>query len=126
MPPSGKPKSQRTLIFSIQEKCNILQGKMLTNESINLAQKLLAKQFPGISGLMDTCLGKMHQFGIIPVDKSYIQLLHPGSMHWVCLSNMETNKYDNGTHYVFLDSTKLKIVWTKITIFFKRRVSIIL
>ena len=27
---------------------------------------------------------------------------------------------------IFLDSTKLKIVWTKITTFFKRRVSIIL
>ena len=27
---------------------------------------------------------------------------------------------------VFLDSTKLKTVWTKITTFFKRRVSIIL
>ena len=35
--PSGKPKSQRKLIFSIQGKCNILQGKMLTDESINLA-----------------------------------------------------------------------------------------
>ena len=28
--------------------------------------------------------------------------------------------------FPFLDSTKLKIVWTKITTFFKRRVSIIL
>ena len=95
---SQKPK--RKLIFSIQEKCNILQGKMLTDESIKLAQKLLAKQFPGISGLMDTCLEKLHQFGIIPVDKPYIQLLHAGSMHWVCILNMETSKYDNGTHYV--------------------------
>ena len=111
MPPSGKPKSQRKLIFSIQEKCNILQGKMLTDESINLAQKLLAKQFPGISGLMDTCLGKMHQFGIILVDKPYIQLLHAGSMHWVYLSNMESKKYDNGTHYVYdsLCNPKIKL-----------------
>ena len=106
VPPSGKPKLQRKLIYSIQEKCSILQGKMLTDESISLAQKLLAKQFPGISGLMDTCLGKLHQFGIIPVDKPYIQLLHAGSsfssfMHWVCISNMKTNKYDNGTHYVY-------------------------
>ena len=60
VPPYEKPKSQRKLLFSIQEKGNILQGKMLTDESINLAQKLLAKQFPGISGLMDTCLGKRH------------------------------------------------------------------
>ena len=63
---------------------------MLTDESISLAQKLLVKQFPEISGLMNTCLGKMQQFRIIPVDKPYIQLLHAGSMHWVCISNMET------------------------------------
>ena len=54
---------------------------MLTDESINLAQNLLVKLFPGILGLRDTCLGKMHQFEIIPLDKSYIQLLHAGFMH---------------------------------------------
>ena len=48
---------------------------MLTGKSINLAQNLLVKQFPEISGFMDTCLGKMHQFEIVPVDKPYIQLL---------------------------------------------------
>ena len=31
-----------------------------------------------------------------------------------------------GNRQIFLDSTKLKIVWKKITTFFKRRVSIIL
>ena len=35
------------------------------------------------------------------------------------------NKVEN-KDIIFLDSTKLKIVWTKITTFFKRRVSIIL
>ena len=83
---------------------------MLTDESINLAQKLLVKQFPGISGLLGTCLGKMHQFGIILVDKPYIQLLHAGFMHWVCISNMETNKYDNCTHYVYDSLCKPKIM----------------
>ena len=83
---------------------------MLTDEPINLAQKLLAKQFTEISGLMDTCLGKLHQFGIIPVDKPYIQLLHAGSMHWVFISNMETKKYDNGTHYVCDSLCKPKIM----------------
>ena len=110
VPPSGKRRSQRKLIFSIQEKCNIPQSKMLTDKSINLAQKRLAKQFPGISGLMDTCLGKLHQFGIIPVDKPYIQLLHAGSMHRVCISNTETNKYDNGTHHIYDSLCKPKIM----------------
>ena len=83
---------------------------MLTDELINLAQKLLVKQFPGISGLLGTCLGKMHQFGIILVYKPYIQLLHAGFMHWVCISNMETNKYDNCTHYVYDSLCKPKIM----------------
>ena len=83
---------------------------MLTDESINLAQKLLVKQFPGISGLLGTCLGKMHQFGIILVYKPYIQLLHAGFMHWVCISNTETNKYDNCTHYVYDSLCKPKIM----------------
>ena len=111
MPPSGKPKSHRKLLFSIKEKCNILQGKILTDESVNIAQKLLAKQFPRISGLIDTCLlQKLNQSGIIPVDKLYIQLLHVGSMHWVCISNMETNEYDNGTHYAYDSYCKPKIM----------------
>ena len=83
---------------------------MLTDESINLAQVLLVKQFPGISGLMDTSLRKMHQFEIIPVDKIYIQLLHAGSMDWVCISNLETNKYESGTHYVYDILCKQKIM----------------
>ena len=33
---------------------------------------------------------------------------------------------ENITFIIFLDSTKLKIVWIKITTFFKQRVSIIL
>lgn len=45
---------------------------MLTDEPINLAQNILAKQFPGILGLRDTSPGKMHRFEIIPVDKLYI------------------------------------------------------
>ena len=58
---------------------------MLTDDSINLAQNLFVKQFLRILGLMDTCLGKMYQSEIIPVDKPYIQLLHAGSMNWECI-----------------------------------------
>ena len=109
VPPSGKPKSQRKLIFSIKEKCNILLRKMLTDESINLAQNLLAKHFPGISGFMDTCLGKIYQSEIIPVDKRYVQLLYAGPLHWVRISNLETNKCDNSIHYVYGSLCKPKI-----------------
>ena len=83
---------------------------MLTDESINLAQNLLAKQYPGNSGLIDTCLEKMNQFEIYPVDKPYIQLLHALPKHWVCISNMETNKRGNVTHYVYNSSCEPKIM----------------
>ena len=43
---SGKPKSQKELIFSFQWKGNILRGKLLTDESVNLVQNPLAKQSP--------------------------------------------------------------------------------
>ena len=59
---------------------------------------------------MDIYFGKLYQFGIIPVDKPYIQLLHAGSMHRVCISNTETNKYDNGTHHVYDSLCKPKIM----------------
>ena len=86
-------------------------AKQNVNRRVNqFSSKLLAKQFPRISRLMDTCLGKLHQFEKITVDKPYIQLLHAGSMHWVCISNMEINKYDNGTHYVHDSLCKSKIM----------------
>ena len=37
---------------------------MPTDESINLAQSILTKQFPNIAGFMDTCLGKTQQFDV--------------------------------------------------------------
>ena len=83
---------------------------MLKDESINLAQNLLAKQFLENSGLVDTWLGKMHQLEIIPLDKPYIEFLHAGFMHWACISNLEINKCDNGTHYVYDSLCKHKIM----------------
>ena len=64
---------------------------MITGRLINSAQNVLVKQFSGVLGLRNTCLGKMHQFEVIPVDKPYIQLLQPGSMRCVCTSNIETS-----------------------------------
>ena len=74
---------------------------MLTDESISSAQNLLAKQFPVFS---------MHQFKLILVGKPCIQLFHAGSMHWMCISNLETDKCDNGNHYVYDSLCKTKII----------------
>ena len=39
-----------------------------------------------------------------------IQLLNAGSMHYVCISNLETNKYDNGSQYVYASLCKPKLM----------------
>lgn len=83
MPPTGKPKKSKKLRFSAEEKRNILDGKMLTDESTNLAQSILKKQFANIAGFMDTCLGKKQQFDVVARTKSYVQTIHAGSpKHW--------------------------------------------
>ena len=81
LPPTGKLKKSRKLRFSAEEKRNILNGKMLTDESIHLAQSILKKQFPNIAGFMDTCLGKTQQFDVVARRKSYVQIIHAGSLH---------------------------------------------
>ena len=57
-----------------------MRDKILTDESISLAQNLSAKQPPRISKSMDAFLRKMHESELIPVVKPYIQLLYAGSI----------------------------------------------
>ena len=69
---------------------------MLSDESINLAQNLLKEQFPEISGFQDTVIGKTQSSDIVKTDGNFIQLLHVGSLHWVCVANVSENKSHNG------------------------------
>ena len=46
------------LLFSPEEKATILNKQMLTDESINIAQNILEKQFSKIAGLQDTVIGR--------------------------------------------------------------------
>ena len=69
---------------------------MLSDESINLAQNLLKEQFPEISRFQDTVIGKAQSFDIVKTDENFIQLLHVGSLHWVCVANVSENKSHNG------------------------------
>ena len=57
---------------------------MLSDESINIAQNLLYVQFPELCGFQDTVIGKTQKFEKVKEKKNVIQLLHAGSMHWVC------------------------------------------
>ena len=67
---------RRNLLFSSEEKVTILNQQMLTDESINIAQYILKKQFPKITALQDPVIGKTQAFDIIRNEEKYIQILH--------------------------------------------------
>ena len=56
---------RRKILFSEEEKLAILDNQMLTDESINIAQNIIHKQFPNIGGLQDTVIGKTQFFGVV-------------------------------------------------------------
>ena len=91
---SGEIIKKRKMNFSKEEECTILGKQMLTDESINIAQRLLSKQFPKVCGFQDTVIGKLQEFDVIPTEKNYT-----GSLHWVFAANMESGKTDNEIHY---------------------------
>ena len=71
---------------------------MLNDAIINKAQMLLHEQFPGVGGLEDTTLGPVRMFSIQKGE--FVQVLHDGNIHWVCISNIgcnerEVNYYDS-------------------------------
>ena len=99
--PRGKIKKSRKLVFSDHEKSIIIDKEMLSDESINIAMNLIHKQFPDIGGFTDTSIGKNQKFDILPYGSRYIQILHAGSLHWVCVANTSANRKDNQEHYLY-------------------------
>ena len=81
----GIIRKRRKLNFSKEEKDAIIGKEMLSDESINIAQNLLKQQFPNLNGLVDTSVGKCQEFDIIPAKQRYVQILHAGSLHWICV-----------------------------------------
>ena len=41
-------------------------------------------------------MGKTLSFDIVKTNENFIQLLHVGSLHWVCVANLSENKSHNG------------------------------
>lgn len=64
----------------------IRKNAMLTDHQIQMAQELLHRQFPHIEGLLSPTIGKAKQFPVMR--KNFIQVLHTGGIHWVCVSNI--------------------------------------
>ena len=66
-----------------------------------MGQNLLSKDFPDIDGFQDTVIGKVLRFNVIGKQRKYIQILHCGSNHWICVANMTSEKVDNDTHFIY-------------------------
>ena len=62
----------------------IIQNKWLSDESKNLPQTILFRNFPLISGFEDTTLGPLNMFSVQTVD--FVQVLHENN-HWVTVSS---------------------------------------
>ena len=108
---NGEPlRKKRKIVFSESERSTILNNMMLTDESINMAQQMLADQFPEFEGFFDTVLGATQSFDIITSDKKFIQVLHTGHLHWICVANTSAAKSTNQICHVYdsLSSGKVK------------------
>ena len=88
-------RKRRTRLFSDDEKKLIEGNEILSDQSTNLAMGLIHEQFPHIGGLADSSTGKCQQFDIVSRENGYIQILHAGSMHWICVANMISGKSSN-------------------------------
>ena len=64
----------------------VQRHEMLTVDSINLAQNILHEMFPHLKGLQTVARGAVQAF--LPVNGDFIQILHDGSLHWVCTGNI--------------------------------------
>ena len=96
-------KTSGKLKFLREEKSNILNIKMLSNESIDLAQQLSKKLFPIFGGLQDIALSEHYGLDVVKKDKTFIQVLCNGSAHWICVFNSDRNRSENNTCFI-LDS----------------------
>ena len=77
----------------------IKNGQMLTDNAINIAQNILHEQYPMTGGLEDTVLGPCLNFSVATGE--FVQVLHDGALHWICVSNIgckepgSVNVYDS-------------------------------
>ena len=62
----------------------IIENKWLSDESINLAQTILFKNFPLVRVFEDTTLGALNMFSVQTGE--FIQVLHENN-HWVTVSS---------------------------------------
>ena len=87
--------------LSKEEESTILNDGMLTDQSIDMVQKLLSDKFPDLDGLHDTVVGPSNAFPIVKTYKKYVQILHTGRLHWVCTANLDKSRSDNSSSLLY-------------------------
>ena len=83
----GKCRTSSRMSSFITEQ--ILNGEQLTDETINLALKILKKQYPSWNGFEDTTLGPIRQYS--HHKKKFIQILY-SDHHWAILCGKSLNE----------------------------------
>ena len=73
-----------SLLNKTDEKL-LLDGDWLNDNHINLAQQLLSKQFPNLSGLSSTLLLPQAK-QVVPADARALQIIHTRGNHWIVSS----------------------------------------
>ena len=68
----------------------INKNAMLTDKHIQMGQKLLHQQLPLIEGLLLPSIGNVRKFPVMR--QEFIQVLHTGGLHWVCVTNIGCKK----------------------------------
>ena len=89
----------------------IKNNQMLTDVSINMAQKILSRQFKRRQCFQDTVLGQRLMF---QAKEQFVQILHNNNFHWVTVSNLNSKHgaidyYDSLFHGRIRDHVKLQI-----------------
>ena len=75
-----------TLLLDEGDKKILEGGRWLNNKHMYAAQHLLKSQFPHISGLQPTVLGKAHQWAVMTSEG--VPIINQSNSHWICVSTI--------------------------------------
>ena len=95
-------KETRKLCISKAELAALKNNQMLTDESINIVQQYLQRQFPNFDEFFDTVLGGANGFDTIKSVNPFIQILYTGKTHWICVANTTPDTQGNSFCYIYI------------------------
>ena len=78
-----------SLVYSDMK--DISDSRMLSDNVVNVFQKMMEKQFPEANGLKDPILGQTLSFKV-QKNKPFVQVLHDGKLHWIAISTYGCNE----------------------------------